>query len=341
MLDIFDETNRDQAVGPLFADGLLSLLRQWTLRPEFRSPTLLNAVSKGAPDVPAFRTLESYKPCPTALVNGGILSVIVLLAVAVAIGRGGSHPAFSIGVHHPSPRVFPMDRASMESKLDAQIMFGPEADDPWRAIATFYFKRMPVLAALDDNGDRIISASEINAAPSALRNLDKDKDGRLTPEECGFFLADSAKQRKPRFAERASLAFMRFHPVLAALDADHDGELSADEIQNSSAALKGIDKNGDGRLTPDELIPDRVVVQAAMILLRLDTDGDGTISARELESEEAEPLRELLESADRNHDGVTRQELMNELRFREQRKRQFANAIRSGGFGPSKEGDKK
>ena len=52
---------------------------------------------------------------------------------------------------------------------------------------------------------------------------------------------------------------MRLNPVLAALDADHDGEISADEIKNSSAALRTLDQNRDGRLTPDEVLPGPLV----------------------------------------------------------------------------------
>jgi hypothetical protein len=46
-------------------------------------------------------------------------------------------------------------------------------------------------------------------------------------------------------------------PLMEALDANHDGIIDADEIANASAALKKLDKNGDGKLTPDELRPHR------------------------------------------------------------------------------------
>jgi len=46
-------------------------------------------------------------------------------------------------------------------------------------------------------------------------------------------------------------------PLMEALDANHDGIIDANEIANASAALKTLDKNGDGKLTPDELRPRR------------------------------------------------------------------------------------
>jgi hypothetical protein len=46
-------------------------------------------------------------------------------------------------------------------------------------------------------------------------------------------------------------------PLMEALDANHDGVIDATEIANASAALKTLDKNGDGKLTQDELHPHR------------------------------------------------------------------------------------
>jgi hypothetical protein len=46
-------------------------------------------------------------------------------------------------------------------------------------------------------------------------------------------------------------------PIVAALDANHDGVIDATEIANAGAALKSLDKNGDGKLTPDEFMGPR------------------------------------------------------------------------------------
>jgi hypothetical protein len=39
------------------------------------------------------------------------------------------------------------------------------------------------MAALDTNGDGILSADEIAAASNSLKKLDKNGDGQLTPDE--------------------------------------------------------------------------------------------------------------------------------------------------------------
>lgn len=45
------------------------------------------------------------------------------------------------------------------------------------------------------------------------------------------------------------------NPVLEAIDADKNGELSADEIANAATALKTLDKNSDGKLDMAEMRP--------------------------------------------------------------------------------------
>ncbi len=45
------------------------------------------------------------------------------------------------------------------------------------------FPPLPVLQALDKNGDGEVSAEELAAAPAALRSLDKNADGKLEGEE--------------------------------------------------------------------------------------------------------------------------------------------------------------
>lgn len=46
-------------------------------------------------------------------------------------------------------------------------------------------------------------------------------------------------------------------PLMVALDLNHDGVIDAEEIAKASESLKKLDKNGDGKLTQDELRPPR------------------------------------------------------------------------------------
>jgi hypothetical protein len=114
-------------------------------------------------------------------------------------------------------------------------------------------------------------------------------------------------------------------PLQKALDTNRDGELSPDEISNSTAALEALDKNGDGALTRKELIPkppkdkDDETAQGPPpppakagkknppppIIRALDLNKDGTLSAEEIDA-----APESLLILDKNDDGtISRKEL--------------------------------
>jgi hypothetical protein len=109
-----------------------------------------------------------------------------------------------------------------------------------------------LLKALDTNGDGIIDANEIANAAAELKTLDKNGDGQLTPDEyLGRRLGGGSNappvgpdgKRPPP------------PPLVAALDVNGDGIIDAQEIANAPAELLKLDKNGDGKLTPDEYRP--------------------------------------------------------------------------------------
>ncbi len=106
-------------------------------------------------------------------------------------------------------------------------------------------------------------------------------------------------------------------PLITALDANHDGVISADEIANAATNLLTLDKNGDGKLSVSELCPPRPADappppadavahhRASPLMLALDANGDGELSATEIANAPAS-----LKAIDANHDGqLTRDEL--------------------------------
>ncbi len=94
-------------------------------------------------------------------------------------------------------------------------------------------------------------------------------------------------------------------PVLLALDADHDGTLSAAEMAAAPSALARLDSDGDGQLSsleylpkqsdPNAVDPDALVAR----LMALDRNGDGVLTADEL----PERLSGMMSRLDANHDG--------------------------------------
>ncbi len=258
--------------------------------------------------VPAFYTCGSEIPRPAALVHGGFLSIATFVAVSLLIGIGGAHQPWLIGSHHPSPsHLLPARTEAEPVDIDTEVKARPYPEQP---PVSPYFKLMLVLAALDANRDNVISTEEMANAPAALRTLDTDHDGKLSPEECGAHLGDAPDPAA------AGKAFMRIHPVLAALDSTRNGEISALEILDSTASLKTLDANGDGRLTENELLPDPATSAALRLMAALDKDGDGSLSMNERSGEIGTRFRDLLDRADRNRDGVvTEEELMAEFRL--------------------------
>jgi hypothetical protein len=137
----------------LFIDVLVSLFRRWVLRPAYREPALSTALAGESADTPLFHMLDNSLPRRSVLVNGAILSLVFLSALTFSIGRGARGSLSRVFVH----------------------------------------TMIRVLDVLDADHDHIISPWEVSTAPAALRRLDGSHDGKLSPEECGFYLAANPK----------------------------------------------------------------------------------------------------------------------------------------------------
>jgi hypothetical protein len=133
----------------------------------------------------------------------------------------------------------------------ALATFGQDADPgdrPHRGPGGPGHRPPPLVAALDVNKDGVIDATELANAPAALATLDKNADGQITLDELRPPRPADAPQR-PADAPKRPLP-----PLLTALDTDGDGVISAAEIASAAASLGKLDKNGDGKLTPDEFM---------------------------------------------------------------------------------------
>jgi Ca2+-binding EF-hand superfamily protein len=95
----------------------------------------------------------------------------------------------------------------------------------------------------DTNHDGVLTRDEITKLAEANRQQAGGGQGR------GEGRGRGGDGRGPGGPGQFDLAFN-------ALDTDHNGEISADEINNAPASLKTLDKNGDGQITEDEVTPD-------------------------------------------------------------------------------------
>lgn len=83
-----------------------------------------------------------------------------------------------------------------------------------------------------------------------LVSFDRDRDGGTRRAPRGRQGASPAASGDDRFVQ-----MMRRIPVLAALDVNGDGKLSADELAAATDALRKLDANGDGDLSGNEMRP--------------------------------------------------------------------------------------
>jgi hypothetical protein len=67
----------------------------------------------------------------------------------------------------------------------------------------------------------------------------------------GFSFALDSASENPRRGPRPA------PPLVAALDLNKDGVIDADEISKASESLKSLDKDSDGKLTREEVRPER------------------------------------------------------------------------------------
>merc|ERR1719160_476878 len=172
------------------------------------------------------------------------------------------------GVINPEEWDDAMSLSGKEIKQEVNKALGPEA-----------------MKKLDASGDGQVDAAEMKKgladaglspeeADEVLKNMDKDGDGKLNPQELEAGLSGKA----PAAAEAAAAAgappkevakqllkerFASPKDALDAADKDGDGKLSEDEMKDAlmasgasplqaEQAMKDMDKNGDGKVDPEE-----------------------------------------------------------------------------------------
>ncbi len=158
------------------------------------------------------------------------------------------------------------------------------------------------LMHFDKNGDGVLTPDELpERMQSLFTRTDANKDGKLTADEIRQSAAKTAGPRGRELNSEEAVNMMHLDPIADALDADHNGPISAEEISTASAHLLLLDKNHDGTIAADE-IPMRQQSPAqrvAHMLGEFDTNQDGKLSREEV----PDGMRDRFADADKNNDG--------------------------------------
>ncbi len=192
-----------------------------------------------------------------------------------------------------------------------------------------------MFAAIDTDGDGIISSKELRNGMKALKALDTDKDGNITRAEAAAGAVAQAPagglNALPAGAAQAVDAIMKN-------DKNGDGKLTRDELPPDQARnMQDVDANADGSLTRDELMAaaqrmqnqltggvsgglngplnaggagGRNDSQTGSIFKRYDANGDGKLSPNELPPDMSSALRDADKNGDRMIDPAEMHEFL-------------------------------
>jgi len=228
MLAIFDQTQGPSAASRLLGDGMISLLRQWTLRPEFWEEPAVPATPNG---VPLFHTFESSKPRTQALLYGAFLSLLVLNGVCWTMGYAWNHPRF-VWIQQPVIRP-PESWKSKPPGQGAATAAGDESlyTDEGRVLLVFKSHNPARTAkpgtSIDQAAPLSTGTSSAGARPAVSGDADVDFEAFV-----GSYVANSAKAQ----AVRVTLEDGRLHLEIA-------GEFRSSFVPVSQTRLVAVGNN--------------------------------------------------------------------------------------------------
>lgn len=190
MLGIFDEPANKFSRTELLADGLFSLVRQWTIRTEFQVSDTELTVAAGD-GVPAFYTAEASIPRTGALIHGGLVSFLVFAVLSLAIGHeiGRRATPVSLGrVESLSSSHVTVTRSSVQSTPFAEPWSssgpsdaGQDAGDNgvwWKRLRQLFSKAQPKPARESGGNDLRLQEPTMPFAPAPNEQGSIKTEGR-------------------------------------------------------------------------------------------------------------------------------------------------------------------
>jgi Ca2+-binding EF-hand superfamily protein len=173
---------------------------------------------------------------------------------------------------------------SIDSQNKGTIDAADIASSP-EAIKRIDHRANALVRHLDSAGNGYITPDEFVAgAQKRFARLDKNSDGKLTPDElAGRWTHGGKAQASGNGGKFAQFAQSRFDK----LDANHDGVVTLDEYVAAAKALYAqLDTQHNGKVTASEIASspraqERAVHVADRLVKHMDTNGDGVVSQDE------------------------------------------------------------
>lgn len=157
MLCIFDQQSGTLAAIGVMLDCVLSLLRQWTLRPHIGTELpAIPLLRPAAEPMPSFETLDPFRPGASAIIHGALLSLLLFYMTVFVIPYSWNYDS---NVRIPGSAGDPpqaLSRDSTKSSESLQVDVIPtEAADPQSKTVASSSPRAPAVP-VQTRGVRIV-----------------------------------------------------------------------------------------------------------------------------------------------------------------------------------------
>jgi hypothetical protein len=184
MLSIFDHVDRKGAAA-LMVDALISLVRQWAIRPEYREEKEPASVLVGPNGLPAFAMIESFSPRKDALIEGAVLTCIAYSALFVAL-------------RHSKPHYVYLPSITFETRASPDLEPPPSTNNERLARTLERPRTQPAIATR-------IKSSETHRQRQSKRMPSKSNSSSRDPESGEHFPSHTPKMS----SEADSLSFSK------------------------------------------------------------------------------------------------------------------------------------
>src|ERR1700733_7230758 len=259
MLSIFDHCSGRRASLKLLVDCLLSLARQWALRPEFRNRAA-PMPQRASDGVPSFSTLRPFRPHTGAMIHGLVLSMAVFCTTCFAIRYSWIHVLHIRipEVEFDNPRSTQADSASVAKQV-ANKTTGP----PYSAMKT---QRRGAVAPTQTQETAIPTSASVFRHRKHKRAQEISKPGDFHPNAVSPLASSLSAERNTQppnpqnaisatdrvVADDVTLDSAGRHRVIDAAIANlKQYYIHPDIAQRIADALRAHEKNGDDAAPTD------------------------------------------------------------------------------------------